>query len=341
MNRLGRLHLPTGELATWNYCSPISPDWSARRRGLCPGLVLDHPGRDHADRPGDGRARSRASHVGRADGRRDLEGATHPLPERQGPDRLRLLLSADQRRLPRSEGRKAAAARGQPRRADRVHEHLLQPRHSVLDQPRLRGLRRELRGSTGYGRDFRHLLRGGWGVVDVEDHVAAARHLVAEGLVDPERLAVRGWSAGGYNTFAALAFADTFQAGASYFGISDVAYFASQTHKFESRYADYLVGPRDTSQALYRERSPSTAPTASPRRWPCSRRARQDHAQEPVRAHPGEPAQAWRTGDVHAVRRRGARLPACRHQPGLPQGRARLLRAPSSRSSWPTRCRRS
>ncbi|MBL8553994.1 MAG: S9 family peptidase [Phenylobacterium sp.] len=111
-------------------------------------------------------------------------------------------------------------------------------------------------GSTGYGRDFRHLLRGGWGVVDVEDHVAAARHLVAEGLVDPERLAVRGWSAGGYNTFAALAFADTFHAGASYFGISDVAYFASQTHKFESRYADYLVGPRDTSEALYRERSP-------------------------------------------------------------------------------------
>ena len=111
-------------------------------------------------------------------------------------------------------------------------------------------------GSTGYGRDFRHLLRGGWGVVDVEDHVAAARHLVAQGLVDGDRLAVRGWSAGGYNTFAALAFADTFQAGVSYFGISDVAYFADQTHKFESRYADYLVGPRATSEALYRERSP-------------------------------------------------------------------------------------
>jgi dipeptidyl aminopeptidase/acylaminoacyl peptidase len=111
-------------------------------------------------------------------------------------------------------------------------------------------------GSTGYGRTFRHLLRGGWGVVDVEDHVAAARFLAAQGLVDPERLAVRGWSAGGYNTFACLAFADTFHAGAAYFGISDVAVFAAQTHKFESRYADYLVGPRETSQALYRERSP-------------------------------------------------------------------------------------
>ncbi len=111
-------------------------------------------------------------------------------------------------------------------------------------------------GSTGYGRPFRHLLRGGWGVVDVEDHVAAARYLSEAGLVDPERLAVRGWSAGGYNTFAALAFADTFHAGAAYFGISDVTAFADQTHKFESHYAEYLVGPRATSEALYRERSP-------------------------------------------------------------------------------------
>ena len=111
-------------------------------------------------------------------------------------------------------------------------------------------------GSTGYGREFRHLLKGGWGVVDVEDHVAAARYLADNGYVDPNRLGVRGWSAGGYNTFACLAFADTFHTGASYFGISDVGLFAAETHKFESRYADYLVGPAATSQDLWRERSP-------------------------------------------------------------------------------------
>ncbi|MFA7262485.1 MAG: prolyl oligopeptidase family serine peptidase [Caulobacter sp.] len=111
-------------------------------------------------------------------------------------------------------------------------------------------------GSTGYGRPFRNLLKGGWGVVDVEDHVAAARHLAAEGLVDGDRLAVRGWSAGGYNAFACLAFADVFQAGVAYFGISDLVLFANETHKFEAYYTDYLVGPRETSQALFRERSP-------------------------------------------------------------------------------------
>ncbi len=111
-------------------------------------------------------------------------------------------------------------------------------------------------GSTGYGRAFRHLLRGGWGVVDVEDHCAGARFLRDQGLVDGNRLGVRGWSAGGYNTFACLAFADVFQAGASYFGISDIGLWAEQTHKLEAHYADYLIGPPESSEALYRERSP-------------------------------------------------------------------------------------
>jgi dipeptidyl aminopeptidase/acylaminoacyl peptidase len=111
-------------------------------------------------------------------------------------------------------------------------------------------------GSTGYGRRFRNLLKGGWGVVDVQDHAAAALHLAEQGLVDPNRLGVRGWSAGGYNTFACLAFADVFHAGCAYFGISDVTRFAEETHKFEAHYADYLVGPRETSAALWQARSP-------------------------------------------------------------------------------------
>ncbi|MBI1197802.1 MAG: prolyl oligopeptidase family serine peptidase [Phenylobacterium sp.] len=111
-------------------------------------------------------------------------------------------------------------------------------------------------GSTGYGRPFRDLLKGGWGVVDVEDHAAAALHLAREGLVDGARLGVRGWSAGGYNTFACLAFADVFHAGCAYFGISDVAVWAAETHKLESRYPDYLVGPRETSAELWKARSP-------------------------------------------------------------------------------------
>lgn len=111
-------------------------------------------------------------------------------------------------------------------------------------------------GSTGYGRAFRNLLKGGWGVVDVQDHAAAALHLAKEGVVDGARLGVRGWSAGGYNTFASLAFADVFHAGCAYFGISDVGLWAHETHKFEAYYPDYLVGPRETSQVLWKARSP-------------------------------------------------------------------------------------
>ena len=111
-------------------------------------------------------------------------------------------------------------------------------------------------GSTGYGRDYRELLRGQWGVVDVEDCVHAARALVDQGRVDPEQLAISGGSAGGYTTLCALTFHDTFRAGASHYGIGDLEALARDTHKFESRYTDALVGPYPQARELYRERSP-------------------------------------------------------------------------------------
>jgi dipeptidyl aminopeptidase/acylaminoacyl peptidase len=111
-------------------------------------------------------------------------------------------------------------------------------------------------GSSSFGRAYRKRLEGQWGVVDVEDCVAAAQHLVAAGEVDPARLAIDGGSAGGYTTLCALTFTDVFAAGASFFGIGDLETFVRDTHKFESRYLDRLVGPYPASAALYRERSP-------------------------------------------------------------------------------------
>jgi dipeptidyl aminopeptidase/acylaminoacyl peptidase len=111
-------------------------------------------------------------------------------------------------------------------------------------------------GSTGYGRAYRRRLDGQWGIVDVNDCVAAARHLAERGDVDPARLAIRGGSAGGYTTLCALTFRDDFAAGASYYGVADVAALARDTHKFESRYLDRLIGPWPQAERLYRERSP-------------------------------------------------------------------------------------
>ena len=111
-------------------------------------------------------------------------------------------------------------------------------------------------GSTGYGRDYRRRLDGMWGVVDVDDTVAAARFLVERGDVDPDRLAIEGGSAGGYTTLAALAFRDVFAAGITQYGIGDLVLLEEATHKFESRYSRRLVGPYPEAAALYRERSP-------------------------------------------------------------------------------------
>jgi dipeptidyl aminopeptidase/acylaminoacyl peptidase len=114
------------------------------------------------------------------------------------------------------------------------------------------------RGSTGYGRPYRDRLRGHWGIFDVEDCQAAARALVAEGLVDERRLAIRGGSAGGFTVLAALCADDTFQAGCSLYGVSDLAALARDTHKFESRYCDALIGPWPERADLYAARSPLT-----------------------------------------------------------------------------------
>jgi len=111
-------------------------------------------------------------------------------------------------------------------------------------------------GSSGYGRAYRERLNGLWGVVDVDDAVNAARFLVARGDVDAERVVIRGASAGGYTTLSALTFRDFFKAGASHYGIGDLEALARDTHKFESRYLDKLIGPYPAQQALYRERSP-------------------------------------------------------------------------------------
>lgn len=111
-------------------------------------------------------------------------------------------------------------------------------------------------GSTGYGRAYRQRLNGNWGIVDVDDCSNAARYLAERGLVDRNRLAIRGGSAGGYTTLAALTFRDVFQAGASHFGVSDLEALATDTHKFESRYLDSMIGPYPERRDLYLERSP-------------------------------------------------------------------------------------
>jgi len=111
-------------------------------------------------------------------------------------------------------------------------------------------------GSSGYGTAYRRQLDGNWGVTDVDDCCAGARFLVERGDVDAERLAIRGGSAGGYTTLCALTFRDVFAAGASHYGVSDAEALARDTHKFESRYLDSMIGPYPQRAELYRQRSP-------------------------------------------------------------------------------------
>ena len=111
-------------------------------------------------------------------------------------------------------------------------------------------------GSTGYGRDYRKSLEGCWGVADVEDCIAGARALADDGRVDSQRLAISGGSAGGFTTLCALTFHDVFAAGASHYGIGDLEALLRDTHKFEARYLDGLVGPYPERADLYRARSP-------------------------------------------------------------------------------------
>jgi dipeptidyl aminopeptidase/acylaminoacyl peptidase len=111
-------------------------------------------------------------------------------------------------------------------------------------------------GSTGYGRPYRERLAGRWGIVDVDDCVNAARFLAGRGDVDGDRMVIRGGSAGGFTTLAALTFRDAFAAGASLYGVADLETLARDTHKFESRYLDKMVGPYPEAADVYRQRSP-------------------------------------------------------------------------------------
>jgi dipeptidyl aminopeptidase/acylaminoacyl peptidase len=111
-------------------------------------------------------------------------------------------------------------------------------------------------GSTGYGREYRRRLQDSWGIVDVDDCANGAKYLAEKGLVDGERMAIAGGSAGGYTTLCALTFRDVFKAGASYYGVSDLEALATDTHKFEARYLDGLIGPYPARKDLYVARSP-------------------------------------------------------------------------------------
>ncbi|MBP0022080.1 MAG: S9 family peptidase [Cyanobacteria bacterium SBLK] len=111
-------------------------------------------------------------------------------------------------------------------------------------------------GSTGYGREYRQRLNKKWGIVDVDDCTNAAKYLAEQGRVDGEKLAIAGGSAGGYTTLAALTFKNVFKAGASYYGVSDLEVLAKDTHKFESRYLDGLIGKYPEEKQIYEERSP-------------------------------------------------------------------------------------
>jgi len=111
-------------------------------------------------------------------------------------------------------------------------------------------------GSVGYGREYRQRLNGQWGVVDLDDSVNGARYCVAQGWADGNQLCIDGGSAGGYTTLAVLTFRNAFKAGASYFGVSDLEALAKETHKFESRYLDSMIGPYPARRDLYIERSP-------------------------------------------------------------------------------------
>jgi dipeptidyl aminopeptidase/acylaminoacyl peptidase len=112
------------------------------------------------------------------------------------------------------------------------------------------------RGSTGYGRQYRSLLDKQWGVADVEDCINGVQWLISAGRVDPTKIAIRGGSAGGFTTLAALASSSLFTAGASYYGVADITALANDTHKFESKYMDLLVGKYPDEKHLWVARSP-------------------------------------------------------------------------------------
>ncbi len=181
-------------------------------------------------------------------------------------------------------------------------------------------------GSTGYGRPYRRLLDGAWGVVDVEDCVAVARHLAAEGIVDGDRVAIRGGSAGGFTTLAALCTSDAFAVGTSLYGVTDLGALAADTHKFESRYLDGLVGP--LARGVRRLRRPQ--PHEPPRRpvHPCPG--------APGRRRRGRAAVAGRGGGRRRGRRAASTTSTCSSRARATASAGPTPSSPPSAPSWPS-----
>ena len=111
-------------------------------------------------------------------------------------------------------------------------------------------------GSSGFGRQFREKLNGNWGILDVADSISCAKELAKKGLIDEKRMIIKGGSAGGYTALCAVAFHQVFAAAVSYYGVADPEALAKDTHKFESRYLDSLIGPYPQEKILYLQRSP-------------------------------------------------------------------------------------
>ncbi|TMD71930.1 MAG: hypothetical protein E6I82_08485, partial [Chloroflexi bacterium] len=198
--------------------------------------------------------RSRACYRPRNAGPRSREGGEprahrigllqHPetdrVSDRARSDRARVLLRAAQPGPRGSGGREAAPGGALPRRADRINRPYVSLRVPVLDQPRLRAGRRELRRFLGL-----------WTRISTN----GARYLVERGLVDGDRVSITGGSAGGFTVLLSLTKRDFYNAGASHYGIGDLELFVKETHKFESRYCDWMVGPYPERADVYRERS--------------------------------------------------------------------------------------
>ena len=193
-------------------------------------------------------------------------------------------------------------------------------------------------GSTGYGRDYREQLHEQWGIVDVEDCQAAARWLVERDRVDPNRLCITGGSAGGFTTLAALAFGDTFSVGASHFGIADLEALATETHKFESRYLDGLIGPYPQEVERYHARSPIHHLEGFDRPL-IVLQGLEDEVVPPAKAEmivSALPGQGCRSG-LRAVRRRATRLPTGREHATRARQRAFVSRTGAALRT--SRCR--
>ena len=195
-------------------------------------------------------------------------------------------------------------------------------------------------GSSGFGRAYRQRLDGAWGVVDVQDCIA--RRALPGGSAatsTARRLIIRGGSAGGYTTLSALAFHDGFACGASLYGIGDLQTLAQDTHKFEARYLDRLVGPWPEARELYLARSPIhhldglQVPAD-----PAAGRRGQGRAAGTVAAHACRAQGQGRAGGLPGVRRRAAWLQGAEEHRARARGRGLLLLRACSASRWPTRC---